>query len=409
MNIYAFYLIIILSFGILLWYLYKWNGYVFLIIAILGILLRIAIFTYYLNAKLAVDYLGLTEFLLWMDNWHELLKEQNTLSIILYIYGEDKVVGSIGSFTHFTIFAGFIYEIFGRDNYVFPLLLTHTWLAIFTIIPLKKTIDSLLGRVIKLNWVNTFFLFNWPNWVNASTNVGRTVPSVLIVVLAFYFMVKFMNNKANILYLVCAIIAIHLTFAFRSSYIFFILSFSAFTYFRALQNKNMSLKLLGYGLFFCVLIFVVFLKFELIINELLLEAVGDKLDGQVEYGSSYLTDLYPTVYNLPYYFFIQGIYFLFAPFIWDVRSTLQLAVSIQSMIYMIYFYRLIKGLYKGYFNAKTKAFVYSILLTSFTLGLGVKNAAAADRWRLPITLPILYVSMSLSGRNRRVRELNLKD
>lgn len=384
------YLLAILTVIATLFFFSKWQNGVFFKIAFISIFLRLLLIPIIDKFSVKIMPEEIEECLLWYEKWQEYLQTDGLLST--FIHASDLNVP--GMYWYFSLYAGWFIDLTNAKDFI-PLRVFTACLSIFVLIPIVGISKKILQ--LSVNYWFLLFIINWPIWLMYSCQLGRTIPSVILPIWGIYLLTE-LKNKIKIRTLFLFIIIVYLTFIFRSVYILFFVSYLGGWYLLKVPFKFVPiLKTTIYiviGIFFFSFFisdsFLFSLAFSFIGEEKWM--YSDQLDG----GSSYLIQFIPaSLTDLLWYLPLQGIYFLLSPMPWDIISLNQLISSFFSLSLFWVWYR---GYLKIDFiteinSSNFKIISLSLLLSSLLLGAGVKNAGAAQRWRLPITMCILAISL----------------
>jgi hypothetical protein len=346
----------------------------------------------------------LPELLLWYGEWHKYIEVEGFQNIILNPF---SIEGPRGMYIYYTMYAGWFLDLTNAEDMI-PLRLITSALSLYIIVFAHQIIHWLYGFSVTIKQV--FIITNWPFWLYYSTMLGRTMPSVIIPLIGILAMYKLLE-VFSIKYLVIVLITFWLTLILRTFYaLFFLSTFTSFFIYKILLTEKKNEKILQkISLIVFSIVSIIILKnlfnaqdaFILIAENL---TQSDQVEGDAS-GSSYLTNFYPQKYfDLLYYMPVQGIYFLLSPMIWDIHKVEQL---ISCIFALILFYLFIKSVFQNknapQIGIRAKMVILNMIFVSMILGAGVKNAGAAQRWRLPITTILLCVVMSNNFANFRTK------
>jgi hypothetical protein len=127
-----------------------------------------------------------------------------------------------------------------------------------------------------------------------------------------------------------------------------------------------------------------------------LERINGLASNMARGDSAYLTNIYAeTLPDLLWYVPLQGIYFQFSPFIWDLVDyigPLAIVAFLQASIVLLIVLITLFNIRSHLVTWKIGLTLFSVISVSFMLGIGVKNTGSALRWRTPTVLLILSIA-----------------
>ena len=318
------------------------------------------------------------EFFYWLEIWEDLKDDNNGL-----IYSEDFLF-------YYNLYPAFLVDIFNETSTLLVRIVNAS-ISILFLLPtfsiLKITIPN---RVINYVPLIICILF-WPSILRTTIDCGRTSLSVFFTLCSLYATVR-LNKKISITTILLLTLFSLLTYKLRKWYIFFPMTLIVVFGLEKIRSiDSIFRKLLLFFIFFLVFLTIsnIFQMLNLIgstdLMSFVISYTNDVLkeSDQVDGGSSYLVNFYPQNFlSLFLYIPIQGFFFLYSPFLWQVSSFKILVSSIFSFITLVGTFKILFR--KGQINSKLV--LLSVIFTGLILGVGVKNAGSAERWRIPITI-----------------------
>jgi hypothetical protein len=312
--------------------------------------------------------------------WDELARQND-----IAIYEE-------GHLFYYQLYAGYFVK-FGEFGEFF-LRLFNTFLSFICIIPIQRMFKLLNGKSFYLNDLSLFLILFWPSVLRTTIDQGRTSISVLATLYAMYYVLLLFFDRITFRKLFFLFLALLLTYQLRIWYCVFPVVFFCVYFLKnwIFKTKIISMRLAWLFVLslFCYFIFTSYFgdSFDIITflfqqsREVMMES--DQLEG----GSSYLVNYFPTTMNdLFLYIPLHGLYFLFSPFLWDANTIKLLFSATFSMIFLYFFVcLLLKKRYEW-----SKSLVIALFTCALFLGVGVKNAGSAERWRIPITIILIAI------------------
>jgi len=371
-----------------------WHSGKYFKVALISLLIRLLLTPLFEIYSSKIIPAEIPELLQWFVEWQKYTEIEGFKNIILNPFG---IVGARGMYLYYTMYAGWLLDWTDTKDMI-PLRLFTCSLSLYIIVFATKLVKWIYN--ILLTEKQLFFIVNWPFWLYYSIMLGRTMPSVIIPMIGILATYKLLE-KFSIQNLLLVLFTFWLTVILRTFYSFFFLStfLSLFIYkilFIGKKNEQILQKII---LMIFSVIFLISLSnlfnvqdaFNLIADNL---AESDQVEGEGT-GSSYLTSFYPQKYtDLLYYMPVQGIYFLLSPMFWNISKLEQLLSCLFALLLLLFFLKMIIEKDNYYRNSiRAKIFILNMIIICMILGSGVKNAGAAQRWRLPITIIILCVTL----------------
>jgi hypothetical protein len=308
------------------------------------------------------------------------------------------------------LYPGWIFSVVGESG-LWVERLINSILGVSVVIPLAWIHQIVFNR--KMSQVQACLIVLWPSWIVHTVFVGRTALTVISVLTSLGLLLELSSakklTKKPLLwiglmvsaFLVC-MLRVH-----EVAYFIPILSLGLFGWIDRLKNATYIRPILYMGAFLAALpisLGIVGFYQNMVGGRYNLE--GDSLENAVsiakggEFGGAvYLEGIYPnTPLDWIWYLPLQGFHFLFSPLPWSIHTPFAAASSFQALIVLglcLYgFYRAKKVIWG---NSPFRLLILTVLFASLAFGSGVKNAAAAERWRMPLTLILLTISTRLAA------------
>jgi hypothetical protein len=389
------YIISVASVVFTIYFFKNWQSGKFLTVVVWSYLIRFLLFPVFEIYGIKIMPEEISELLEWYKIWIDYGEVKSNFYILINPFDYE---GSKGMYLYYTMYAGWFLNLTNFSDMI-PLRIFTSSISLYVIVISVKLAKLIYQTTISSKQV--FIIVNWPFWLYYSVTLGRTIPSVLIPLIGIIATYKLLE-KISLKYIVIVAITFWLTFIFRTFYVFFfvstILSFFTYKIFFEGNWKSKIYEKIIFATFTLLVILLVtnIISFENIFKLMTVElASGDQVDGN-RTGSSYLLDYFPEkISDLWLYLPIHGIYFFLSPMIWDVYKIDQLVSCTVALISMgLIIKMMINSTNNKYGSSpKAKIFMLNMLIVCLMLGAGVKNAGAAQRWRLPVTVIVLCVSL----------------
>ncbi|NHN72897.1 hypothetical protein, partial [Vibrio fluvialis] len=301
-------------------------------------------------------------------------------------------------FFYTALYPGWLYEHLGDTHGIFAIKAMSAFFSILVIFPLNSIIKSIYG--VRIDSFYTYIIFLWPTWLRYSIEVGRTSITAFFLLGTIAIILDLLNgfHLKNILTL---FVFIFFTLYLRIHYVAVLLPVFIIVLMRMMSNLPKIISVIILVAFGSCLILVsyqfYFAKLGSYIELDSVEGLANFASKREEGGSAYLGGLYPSsVFDLLWYLPIHAFYFMFSPMIFDVRSAFQLGSSLQALFTMFIIFRIVKN---KLLLSLSKTILAVILCGAVGFGAVTKNAGGAERWRLPFTLIILSLGVTLKRRN----------
>jgi hypothetical protein len=304
------------------------------------------------------------------------------------------------------LYPGWIFNNLGESE-LWVIRVVNAALGVAVIAPLTWMKQIVFKK--NLTQAQAFMIVLWPTWIRYTIEVGRSAPSVVAVIFTISSILAIANSPKviqKIINLFFTIFYFFISIFLRTHYIAYFMPILAVI----LINQTRKLKISNYIrpiiYFFAILGSLIGFVAFFSIYQQLNNIEGNNLEYALNLaqaaeaeagGSTYLQGIYArNVFDLVWYLPLQAFYFLFSPMPWDVRNIFMLGSCLQAGIIFILCLQVFKKGHKILMdNNLLMLLLISILISSLTLGLGVKNAGSAERWRLPSTLILMTMTTSI--------------
>jgi len=291
------------------------------------------------------------------------------------------------------LYPGYIYTLLGQDGLI-VIRMMNAGLALL-ILPVLNGINKVVfGKRLK-RWQAALVLF-WPAYAFLSVELGRTVPSVLLVCFSVYAFLKLINDisLANSFVLLGASVGVAAIRVFYSVYVF-----GLFSLIYVYKTSRSDRKALHVGVVGVISGLSVLVVKQLVPYQISIRRINDLASSMAHGGSSYLTTTYPESFiDLIWYIPLQGVYYQFSPFIWDlfrISDPLSLVAFLQSILVLSALVLVALNRDSDLVNWQFYLVLIGALAVPFVLGVGVKNAGAAVRWRIPTDILIVSLASTI--------------
>jgi hypothetical protein len=294
------------------------------------------------------------------------------------------------------LYPGYIYTAFGEGGLI-VIRIFNASLSL-AILPILNEINKMVFNSRFKRWQAGLVLF-WPSYVFFSIEVGRTVPSVLFVCFSVYAFLRMIDHVSfwTILTFGFALGTVIMIRIYYVAYIFILLAVS-YAY-KTYWGSRKYIHIATTGIIAAISYYI---GTSLFPYQFTIDRINSLAKNLAHGDSAYLTTVYPeTSIDLIWYIPLQGAYFQFSPFIWDIfriNSQFVMVAAFQS-IFMVFILFLVA------FKIKSQLIgwrFWLVILTAiavpFVLGVGVKNAGSAMRWRLPTDLLIIALASTVIDR-----------
>jgi hypothetical protein len=319
----------------------------------------------------------------------------------------------------FTWFLSFFYRIFGRSTLLLESV--HIIIGLSCILLVYKLSWLLSGSVLKSKQSAAIFAF-FPTIILYSVIILREVYIVFFILLISLFIVKWLKSNQIKFALVSLLLFVPLYFLHGGLLIgavmFFIILiyFSAKDIYGALKNGHILVPQMAFILFVLITMVIAFNKLStfnipylgnisqvLTLSRIFFQAEVTNLGGSAYPGwlipsslSSFVLLIIPRL-----------IYFLFSPFLWDIKAINHLLGFVDAFLVLLLFYFIIKGLVVKKQNKTVTILCIFLLPLLITYSWGVGNFGTALRHRskfIPVLIAIstIYVPKITLRRNLKV-------
>ena len=331
-----------------------------------------------------------------------------------WFYAQMPVLEFINSFDSqsktytFTWFLSFFYRVLGRS----PLLLESINIitSLFCIILVYK-ISILISNNMSKSIQSALLFAVFPSIILYNVIILREIYIVFFLLNGFYFIIKWINTK-NLKFAIYALLNFVPLYFLHGGLMVGALVFLVLLLLRSIKDsinffKNNRL-LIPQVILICSFFFGLFFFFGnlsklylpylgnisniFILSSLVFQAEVTNIGGSV-YPEWLIPDSFPSFFLL---IFPRLVYFLFSPFIWDIRAINHLLGLVDGIMIAVLFYFTIKGLRLKKLNNFVSILLIILIPLLITYSWGVGNFGTALRHRskfIPIFIAIstIYV------------------
>ena len=240
----------------------------------------------------------------------------------------------------------------------------------------------------KAAWVSALF----PSLILYSSITLREVYIVFFLLIALIGVAKYFKNQ-KITSLLQALVGFSVLIFFHGAASIGVFVFLTYVFLKLIReqfNKLQNFRINLFSILFIILISIptiLFLNNKLSIpyipnlydfdSILFASNVGIKhLEAESEYPSWFLIN---NIYELIPKTIIKAIYFLYSPFIWDIKKTYHIIGFLDSIPYFILSFYLIKNIKAIWENPITRVFLLMFIVYVMIHGLGIGNFGTAIR------------------------------
>jgi len=308
----------------------------------------------------------------------------------------------------FTWFLSFFYRIFGRSALLLESV--HIIISLFNILLVYKLSWLLSGSASKSKQSTLIFAF-FPTIILYSVIILREVYIVFFMLLIAVFLVKWLKSNRIIFALVSLLLFLPLYFLHGGLMVGAVMAFIILIYYsikgiyNSFKNNQILIPQIAI-LFFTITIIGIFYDklsglnipyFGKSSQILTLSRIFFQAEVTNTGGSVYPVWLIPD--SLSSFFlliFPRLIYFLFSPFIWDIRAINHLIGLVDGIMITFLFYWIIKGMVLKKLNKFVSILLIILIPLLITYSWGVGNFGTALRHRskfIPVFIAIstIYV------------------
>lgn len=326
------------------------------------------------------------------------------LPFIDFIYS----FNSVSKAYTFTWFLSFFYRIFGRSALLLESV--HIIIGLFSILLVYKLSWLLSGNTIKSKQSTAIFAF-FPTIILYSVIILREVYIVFFMLLISIFLVKWLKSNRIIFALVSLLLFLPLYFLHGglmvgSVMIFVILIYDSIkNIYNSIKNDQLLIPQIGFLFFTLLMAGFFFDKLSglnipyfgesnkiLTLSRIVFQAEVTNTGGSV-YPIWLIPDSLSSFFLL---IFPRLVYFLFSPFIWDIRAINHLLGIVDGIMIAFLFYWIIKGIVREKHNQIISTLLIILIPLLITYSWGVGNFGTALRHRskfIPVFIAIstIYV------------------
>ena len=342
-----------------------------------------------------------------------------------WFYAQMPVFNFISSFNSdskaytFTWFLSVFYRILGRS----PLLLESFGIIISLIsVILVFRISFLVSGDLKKSKQSTAIFAFFPTIILYSVIILREVYIVFFILLISLFIVKWLKSNKIKFALVSLLLFVPLYFLHGgllvgAGMVFIILNYSSLKdIYNSFKNNQLLIPQLVFVFFALFVIVIMAMKLSTLnipyfgsANQILtLSRIFFQAEVTNLGGSAYPSWLIPSSLSSFVLLIIPRlIYFLFSPFLWDIKAINHLLGFVDAFLVLLLFYFIIKGLVVKKQNKTVTILCIFLLPLLITYSWGVGNFGTALRHRskfIPVLIAIstIYVPKITLRRNLRV-------
>ena len=319
----------------------------------------------------------------------------------------------------FTWFLSFFYRIFGRSTLLLESV--HIIIGLACILLVYKLSWLLSGSALKSKQSAVIFAF-YPTIILYSVIILREVYIVFFILLISIFIVKWLKSNKIKFALVSLLLFVPLYFLHGglmvgAVMVFIILSYSCLKdIYNSFKNNHLLIPQLVFVFFALCVVIIMAIKLStlnipyfgsanqiLTLSRIFFQAEVTNLGGSAYPGwlipfslSSFILLIIPRL-----------IYFLFSPFLWDIKAINHLIGFVDAFLVLLLFYFIIKGLVVKKQNKTVTILCIFLLPLLITYSWGVGNFGTALRHRskfIPVLIAIstIYVPKITLRRNLKV-------
>lgn len=319
----------------------------------------------------------------------------------------------------FTWFLSFFYRIFGRSTLLLETI--HIFISLASIVIVYKLSWLLSSNALKSKQSAAIFAF-FPTIILYSVIILREVYIVFFILLISLFIVKWLKSNQIKFALVSMLLFLPLYFLHGGLMIGAVMFFIILIYisikdiYRAFKNNHLLVPQMVFILFVLITIGIAInglttfnipylgsISQVLTLSRIFFQAEVTNLGGSAYPGwlipfsmSSFVLLIIPRL-----------IYFLFSPFLWDIKAINHLLGFVDAFLVLFLFYFIIKGLVVKKQNKTVTILCIFLLPLLITYSWGVGNFGTALRHRskfIPVLIAIstIYVPKINLRRNLKV-------
>ncbi|MTJ12921.1 hypothetical protein FJR11_10030 [Anabaena sp. UHCC 0187] len=309
------------------------------------------------------------------------------------------------------LYPGWIFNTFGESG-LWIIRTFNAALGVAAIAPLVWINQIIFGK--NLSELQAAIVIFWPTWLRYNIEVGRSAPSVLVVLVGIsglLAIISYPKARNNLFVQVYTCLGIFFSCYLRIHYIAYFIPILSLAFLTQVGKLKIS-PYIRPILYFISIILTLLITFSMVgiyqqlsqgnhsgmIFESSESALGYlEMRDNEEGNSGYLEGVYPrTPVDWIWYLPIHCFYFMFSPMPWNVHTAFAAGSSLQALIlFSLCFQALKKGwkLFKR--NEGIKLLLLSLFFVALAFGSVTKNAGGAERWRLPSTLMLITTTTSI--------------
>ena len=337
------------------------------------------------------------------------------LTFIDFLYS----FNSVSKAYTFTWFLSFFYRIFGRSTLLLETV--HIFISLASIVIVYKLSWLLSSNELKSKQSAAIFAF-FPSIILYSVIILREVYIVFFILLIALFIVNWLKSGQIKYALVSLLLFLPLYFLHGGLMIGAVMFFIILIYlsikniYSTFKNKHILVPQMVFILFVLITMVIAFNKLStfdipylgnisqvLTLSRIFFQAEVTNLGGSAYPG--WLIPFSPSSFVL--LIIPRLIYFLFSPFLWDIKAINHLLGFVDALLVIILFYFIIKGMVVKKPNKPVIILCIFLLPLLITYSWGVGNFGTALRHRskfIPVLIAIstIYVPKITLRRNLKV-------
>jgi 4-amino-4-deoxy-L-arabinose transferase-like glycosyltransferase len=318
----------------------------------------------------------------------------------------------------FTWFLSFFYRIFGRSTLLLESV--HIIIGLACILLVYKLSWLLSGSALKSKQSAVIFAF-YPTIILYSVIILREVYIVFFILLISLFIVKWLKSNQIKFSLVSLLLFVPLYFLHGgllvgAGMVFIILSYSSLKdIYNSFKNNHILVPQIVFVFFALITIGIAINKLSTLnipylgnitnifsLSRIVFQAEVTNIGGSVYPGwlipnsiSSFFLLIFPRL-----------VYFLFSPFIWDIKAINHLLGLVDGIMILFLFYFIIKGLLLKKLNNFVSILLIILIPLLITYSWGVGNFGTALRHRvkfIPVFIAISTIYVPKITLTKKIR------
>ncbi|MBW4671709.1 MAG: hypothetical protein KME60_30855 [Cyanomargarita calcarea GSE-NOS-MK-12-04C] len=326
-------------------------------------------------------------------------------------FGSNDILSYIKPHSAFytILYPGWIYNNL-EESGLWVIRVVNAAIGVTIIAPISWIKQIVFSR--KLSYTQVFIITFWPTWMRYNVEIGRASISVLSIIVGLFALLTLINqykSNNNKIWNIYTVIILAFASFLRLHYIVYFLPIISLSFMNEVKKIKTSPYLLPIIYLISSLLTLIIVAIILVIYQSItqqtyglssdnsLEAIISLSEEGEQGNSGYLQGIYPrTPLDFIWFLPLSGFYFMFSPMPWDIHSVFAAGSSLQALIIFVWCFKAV--IHKKKYISKNKMLnllLVPIIFSSIAFGLGVKNAASAERWRLPSTLLLILTTTSV--------------